>query len=67
VDGGLVCAAFHFHDEMVRGVKSRRVQADEIWSFVGRAFGIDVDYATITKVFAKVGTDPASSVRYSPA
>src|SRR5438105_14662879 len=33
VDAGLVCAAFH--DENVRGLKSRRVQADEIWSFVG--------------------------------
>src|SRR5258707_12188496 len=33
VDAGLVCAAFH--DENVRGVKSRRVQADEIWSFGG--------------------------------
>src|SRR4051812_24009588 len=33
VDAGLVCAAFH--DETVRGVKSKRVQADEIWSFVG--------------------------------
>jgi IS1 family transposase len=33
VDAGLVCAAFH--DETVRGVKSRRVQADEIWSFCG--------------------------------
>src|SRR5256886_1820125 len=33
VDAGLVCAAFH--DENVRGVKSKRVQCDEIWSFVG--------------------------------
>jgi len=33
VDAGLVCAAFH--DENVRGLKSRRVQANEIWSFVG--------------------------------
>src|SRR3989442_10555469 len=33
VDAGLICAAFH--DETVRGVKSKRVQADEIWSFVG--------------------------------
>jgi IS1 family transposase len=33
VDAGVVCAAFH--DETVRGVKSRRVQADEIWSFCG--------------------------------
>jgi IS1 family transposase len=28
---GLACAAFH--DENVRGVKSRRVECDEIWSF----------------------------------
>lgn len=31
VDAGKACAAFH--DEKVRGVKSRRVQVDEIWSF----------------------------------
>jgi IS1 family transposase len=30
-DAGKLCAAFH--DEMVRGVESQRVQADEIWSF----------------------------------
>jgi hypothetical protein len=28
---GLACAAFH--DEHVRGVKARRVECDEIWSF----------------------------------
>jgi IS1 family transposase len=33
VDAGLVCAAFH--DENVRGLKSQRVQCDEIWAFVG--------------------------------
>jgi IS1 family transposase len=31
VDAGEACAAFH--DERVRGVKARRVQVDEIWSF----------------------------------
>lgn len=31
VDAGKACAAFH--DEKVRGVKVRRVQMDEIWSF----------------------------------
>lgn len=31
VNAGKVCATFH--DEKVRGVKSRRVQVDEIWSF----------------------------------
>jgi IS1 family transposase len=31
-DAGEVCAAFH--DEHVRGVKAKRVQVDEIWSFV---------------------------------
>ena len=30
-DAGEVCAAFH--DDKVRGVKARRVQVDEIWSF----------------------------------
>lgn len=33
VDAGLVCAAFH--DENVRGLRSKRVQCDEIWAFVG--------------------------------
>jgi IS1 family transposase len=33
VNAGLVCAAFH--DENVRGLKSKRVQCDEIWAFVG--------------------------------
>jgi transposase len=32
-DAGQACAAFH--DEYVRGVRSRRVQCDEVWSFVG--------------------------------
>jgi IS1 family transposase len=31
VDAGRMCAAFH--DERVRGVKSERIQCDEIWSF----------------------------------
>jgi IS1 family transposase len=31
VDAGKVCAAFH--DEKVQGVKAKRVQVDEIWSF----------------------------------
>ncbi|MGH6985379.1 MAG: IS1 family transposase [Caulobacteraceae bacterium] len=31
VDAGETCLALH--DEMVRGVKAQRVQADEIWSF----------------------------------
>src|SRR5262245_9494390 len=33
VDAGVICAAFH--DENVRGLKSKRVQCDEIWAFVG--------------------------------
>src|SRR5690349_6379555 len=32
VDAGKFCAAFH--DEMVRDVNAKRVQADEIWSFI---------------------------------
>lgn len=32
VDAGKACAAYH--DENVRGVKAKRVQCDEIWSFV---------------------------------
>jgi IS1 family transposase len=31
VDAGTVCASFH--DEMVRNVRAKRVQCDEIWSF----------------------------------
>jgi IS1 family transposase len=31
VDAGRVCA--QFHDETVRGLRSKRVQVDEIWSF----------------------------------
>jgi len=31
VDAGEVCAIVH--DEKVRGVKAKRVQCDEIWSF----------------------------------
>jgi IS1 family transposase len=31
VDAGCVCS--DFHDEMVQGVRSKRVQVDEIWSF----------------------------------
>jgi IS1 family transposase len=31
VDAGEACAAFHYN--VVRGVKARRVQCDEIWSF----------------------------------
>ena len=31
VDAGRMCAAFH--DERVRGVKSEKIQCDEIWSF----------------------------------
>src|SRR4029078_4529938 len=31
IDAGTVCAAFH--DEKVRGVKSKRVQVDEAWAF----------------------------------
>ena len=33
VDAGETCLALH--DELVRDVKSERIQADEIWSFVG--------------------------------
>src|SRR5487761_932392 len=33
VDAGKACAAFH--DARVRGLKSQRIQVDEIWSFVG--------------------------------
>jgi IS1 family transposase len=32
-DAGRACAAFH--DDYVRGVRSKRIQCDEIWSFVG--------------------------------
>lgn len=32
IDAGKACAAFH--DDNVRGVRSKRVQCDEIWSFI---------------------------------
>ena len=32
-DAGTACA--EFHDRYVRGIRSKRVQCDEIWSFVG--------------------------------
>jgi IS1 family transposase len=32
-DAGQACAAFH--DDYVRGVRSKRIQCDEVWSFVG--------------------------------
>src|SRR5437879_10310 len=32
-DAGAACIAYH--DERVRNVKAKRVQCDEIWSFVG--------------------------------
>src|SRR5690606_30818791 len=32
VDAGKACDAFH--NETVRGVKAKRVQCDEIWSFI---------------------------------
>ncbi len=32
VDAGEACAVYH--DETVRGIKAKRVQCDEIWSFV---------------------------------
>ncbi len=31
IDAGKVCAAYH--DQHVRGLQSKRVQVDEIWSF----------------------------------
>lgn len=33
VDAGNACAAFH--DENVRGIKAKRIECDEIWSFCG--------------------------------
>ena len=32
-DAGRACA--EFHDEHVRGVVTKRIQADEVWGFVG--------------------------------
>ena len=31
IEAGTVCSAYH--DKTVRGVRARRVQCDEIWSF----------------------------------
>lgn len=35
-DVGDVCADADAHDRLVRNVNARRLQADEIWSFVGK-------------------------------
>jgi IS1 family transposase len=52
VDAGRLCAAFH--DEKVRNVKSKSVQADEIWSF---------SYAKNKNVkFAKAAPEAAGDV-----
>ena len=32
IDAGKACAAFH--DEHVRELKSKRIQVDEVWSFI---------------------------------
>jgi IS1 family transposase len=34
VDLGTVCA--DYHDQHVRGINAKRIQADEIWSFIGK-------------------------------
>ena len=39
-DAGEVCAAFH--DQRVRGVKAKRVQVDEIWSFTAAAMAANI-------------------------
>ena len=48
IDAGKACAAYH--DEHMRGLMTRRVQVDEIWSFThaaGRNFGPSRDRRTI--------------------
>jgi hypothetical protein len=46
--------------------ESRRIQCDEIWSFVGmkQAFGADIDYAMLVKLYRGGNVD---GTRYSPA
>jgi IS1 family transposase len=52
IDAGRMCAAFH--DERVRGVKSAKIQCDEIWSF---------SYAKAKNVrFAKSAPEDAGDV-----
>jgi hypothetical protein len=50
IDAGKACATFH--DDSVRGVKSRRVQVDEIWSFTG---GKQKNVAAMKKPVAGAG------------
>jgi len=50
VDAGKACAAFH--DAKVRGVKARRVQVDEIWSFTAAK---QKNVATMKKPVAGAG------------
>ena len=50
VDAGKVCAAYH--DEHVRGLRSKRIQVDEIWSFT---FAKQKNAATAKGVVDHVG------------
>src|SRR5712692_5683528 len=50
IDAGLACA--RFHDEHVRNVKARRVQCDEIWSFI---YSKQKNVATAKKPVARAG------------
>jgi hypothetical protein len=44
-DMGAVCSAYH--DVFVRGLRVRRVQADEIWSFVGAKQNVSAEKAGV--------------------
>src|SRR6202051_949982 len=61
-DAGCACAAYHYRN--VRGLKVRRLQCDEIWAFVGAAFGGGADYAMLHKIY---GAWNEPDHRYSPA
>ena len=68
IDAGKACAAFH--DDTVQGVKSRRVQVDEIWSFTAakqknvRMMKAPVDRAGDTWTWTAIDADHKLIISY---
>ena len=70
VDAGRLCAAFH--DDQVKGVKARRVQVDEIWSFtyakkknVTRKIAENVEGAGDTWTWTAIDADTKLMIGYN--
>lgn len=65
VDAGALCRAFH--DEMVRGVNAKRVQADETWAFRGgmprnETLGLPEQNAAVGDVWTHTAIDADSKL-----